>query len=528
MSKMETGYHITTDPDYLNQRNNISPELSGKLEGFHRLALAGKRSNIKKLLAAIERYPNAPQLKNYLSVLYGQLNEEQKVYDVNRWIIAEHPDYLFGKVNLANEYYLKKEYEKMPLVLGRGMELKALYPERDTFHLIEVVSFLKTAILYFTAIDDLEQAEIRYDIIRDLGYEDDHTDFAYGQILDARVRAAQKLEEEDQKNSIKVKVKSQEVTNISQAPSFAHAEVEWLYSNGLYIGADKLNTILSLPKDSLIQDLELVIQDSIDRYSHFKNWADENEWDEQKTSFVIHAIFILGELRASKSIDAIFDVLSQSEEYLSFYLGDLLTELLWEPLYKIVGNDLEVCKQFVCRPGVYAYARIAVAGMLEQIVWHQPERRGEVIKWQKDLIDILLSARLEDNIVDSEFVALLICDIVNIKGVELLPQINELFERKMVAIFISGDLKEISIDIKEPDIYEKKRKILSIANRYEQITSTWAAYNEEYDDLIREAFRDSYIEPNTIPFKAEPKIGRNDPCPCGSGKKYKKCCLNNN
>lgn len=22
------------------------------------------------------------------------------------------------------------------------------------------------------------------------------------------------------------------------------------------------------------------------------------------------------------------------------------------------------------------------------------------------------------------------------------------------------------------------------------------------------------------------KIGRNDPCPCGSGKKYKNCCLN--
>ena len=22
-----------------------------------------------------------------------------------------------------------------------------------------------------------------------------------------------------------------------------------------------------------------------------------------------------------------------------------------------------------------------------------------------------------------------------------------------------------------------------------------------------------------------PKTGRNDPCPCGSGKKYKKCCL---
>lgn len=24
--------------------------------------------------------------------------------------------------------------------------------------------------------------------------------------------------------------------------------------------------------------------------------------------------------------------------------------------------------------------------------------------------------------------------------------------------------------------------------------------------------------------RTEPKVGRNDPCPCGSGKKYKKCC----
>ncbi|MCX5678343.1 MAG: preprotein translocase subunit SecA [Candidatus Omnitrophica bacterium] len=32
-------------------------------------------------------------------------------------------------------------------------------------------------------------------------------------------------------------------------------------------------------------------------------------------------------------------------------------------------------------------------------------------------------------------------------------------------------------------------------------------------------------EQHTVPFKREePKVGRNDPCPCGSGKKYKKCC----
>jgi len=25
------------------------------------------------------------------------------------------------------------------------------------------------------------------------------------------------------------------------------------------------------------------------------------------------------------------------------------------------------------------------------------------------------------------------------------------------------------------------------------------------------------------PVRTEPKIGRNEPCPCGSGKKYKHC-----
>ena len=36
-------------------------------------------------------------------------------------------------------------------------------------------------------------------------------------------------------------------------------------------------------------------------------------------------------------------------------------------------------------------------------------------------------------------------------------------------------------------------------------------------------------EPEPVkPFKAPPKIGRNKPCPCDSGKKYKKCCINKN
>jgi len=39
-----------------------------------------------------------------------------------------------------------------------------------------------------------------------------------------------------------------------------------------------------------------------------------------------------------------------------------------------------------------------------------------------------------------------------------------------------------------------------------------------------------YVDGKSVPYKpiirSTSKIGRNDPCPCGSGKKYKKCCGN--
>jgi uncharacterized protein YchJ len=41
---------------------------------------------------------------------------------------------------------------------------------------------------------------------------------------------------------------------------------------------------------------------------------------------------------------------------------------------------------------------------------------------------------------------------------------------------------------------------------------------------LESMFRPDYN--NYVSCRTEPKIGRNNPCPCGSGVKYKKCCLN--
>lgn len=54
----------------------------------------------------------------------------------------------------------------------------------------------------------------------------------------------------------------------------------------------------------------------------------------------------------------------------------------------------------------------------------------------------------------------------------------------------------------------------------------WLYNMEEWDELLtperrKELYREQKASGTVVKDK---KIGRNDPCPCGSGKKYKKCC----
>ena len=52
--------------------------------------------------------------------------------------------------------------------------------------------------------------------------------------------------------------------------------------------------------------------------------------------------------------------------------------------------------------------------------------------------------------------------------------------------------------------------------------------HHERSRFLREAgawyFVDGELVAPKTQVHASPKVGRNDPCPCGSGKKYKKCC----
>lgn len=53
------------------------------------------------------------------------------------------------------------------------------------------------------------------------------------------------------------------------------------------------------------------------------------------------------------------------------------------------------------------------------------------------------------------------------------------------------------------------------------------AIAERQDEWARQEAEDAPAEEDIVStyVRETPKVGRNDPCPCGSGKKYKQCCL---
>jgi hypothetical protein len=69
---------------------------------------------------------------------------------------------------------------------------------------------------------------------------------------------------------------------------------------------------------------------------------------------------------------------------------------------------------------------------------------------------------------------------------------------------------------------EKLNKLMEVTDKIKDPSQITPALSQELMRTLGVSAR-----PPTIPKRSRGrKVGRNDPCPCNSGKKWKKCCLN--
>lgn len=521
------GYEITDEPELLDKEFGITSEIREHIYELYFEAHEPERGTIKKLKTIIKKYPHIPHFKNFLTTAYDSLGNKKKAYECNKLIQEEHPDYLFGKINLAAQYFEQEEYDKIPEVLGELMEIQALYPDRKVFHVSEMMAFYRLAVIYYSAIGNLEAAESRFKIMEEIDEEHPDTYKALKYLMPERLKANIERDEEERKAKRIVKTKAYDKSiQTTEMPEFYHPEIRQLYEDGMRIDHKVIKEILCLPRSTLINDLETILDDVVRRYEYFKNKVDEDEWVEEEQTFLIHALFLLTELNATESLDKVLQLLRQDEELLGFWLGDYLTEEIWRTIYQLGNNELKKLKDFVLEPNIYTSARYEVCAVIVQIAFHEQGRKPEVVKWINDVLEFLSNNKEDDDLIDSDFNAFIVCDIIQLKAIELLPVVKTFFDNELVSTGICGDFKSVENDTitsLEKDYY--KHSLYNIYDRYTHILTTWASYkedNEQINDELDDYDSPVFLQEKTI--NSEPKIGRNNPCHCGSGKKYKKCC----
>ncbi len=525
--KLQLGYKISRSKNFMKTLYAIPHRLNVQLDDLYRLAMEGEKSSIRKFTKIIEEYPKVPAVKNFLSVLYSKMGKIKKSQEINHWIVSEHPDYLFGKLNLASEYFARSEYDNIPKVLGEFMDLKKLYPDRDTFHISEVSGFLKMAVLYFSATEKLEQAETQHDILWEIAPDSVDFEIANEYFYAAKMEADFTKTDNTKEHTIDVEVKKTVLTDIETPPEFVHKEINLLYENNFFLDKKIIAEILELPRHSLIEDLNKVLNDSIVRFNYFKKNADNGWGDEKYNTFVIHTLIILAEIEATESLENVLEVLRQDIDYLDFYIGVFINEFMWLIIYKIAASNLDTCKQFMFEPGIYTYSKCAVSEMASQIAQHHEERKEEIVEWFRDVVRFFAKSNLNENVIDSNLLGLLVADVLDMKDTELMPEIEELYEKEFVSLDVCGDIDEVKKIFSDNNDEAIIRNIISIYDIYEGIKGGILKVKNNYYDGQENLFdvRSNYHRPAQV-INTEKKTGRNDPCPCGSGKKYKKCCLN--
>jgi len=128
-------------------------------------------------------------------------------------------------------------------------------------------------------------------------------------------------------------------------------------------------------------------------------------------------------------------------------------------------------------------------------------------------------------------------NILENKTDKITGTVKELAKKFNMSIpFVCGFIDGINDAIKEPIVMEnlKEDDEVTLNIDFEVLYKKMVEYkadhlyslpqwNSVFDEYKRKALFEDQKNSGTF-VRGQGKIGRNDPCPCQSGKKYKKCC----
>lgn len=234
-----------------------------------------------------------------------------------------------------------------------------------------------------------------------------------------------------------------------------------------------------------------------------------------------YAFYLLAELQDKEVFPKMIELASLPEEVLEILFGDAVTDLE-DVLYNTYNGDIGLLEQAVLDLHTYDYVKSAVLSVLGQLYLD-----GELEKnrWKEFILKIIYGDEKLGEYMYTEL-AWIICGC---HLVEMLPDVQALYDKGLVEEMSIGDYDSC---VDEMFRYKDKQFCRPSVNTEERIRQ-WLIFKDEQTPKQTPKMSDKALKEFTKKIRQEAyekgkkiDIGRNDPCPCGSGKKYKHCCLN--
>lgn len=322
-------------------------------------------------------------------------------------------------------------------------------------------------------------------------------------------------------------------------PPFAHPVFEQLYARDYFIDDAVLREILALGPEAAVPELLKLLDATLQDFEVGE--LDHVDWLDRY--YFYHALYLLHDLHAPEAFDVYRRMLRLDADSTDFWFGDGLFEEVPELLAHAAETRLPELLALLEDPQLLLQHRLVVGNALAVLARTQPGLRPAIAAFlgqylrhaaaQAARIDELFLADDDQYGYDAGgYLGGLLTDIQEAGLRELEPEMRELHRLGLVDETFSGGAADIDFERKRP-----LRPGPDIFARYQELRDDPDNYSPHHPDAAAIAQRRAAEEARLAQRRAEyytspqppqprqvaPKVGRNDPCPCGSGKKYKKC-----
>jgi hypothetical protein len=266
-------------------------------------------------------------------------------------------------------------------------------------------------------------------------------------------------------------------------------------------------------RDALVQPLLEVLERCV---------TDPDTASEEEAQLFCYALYLLAKWRETRAYSLVIRWLSLPDAASTGLSGDVSTQDGARILAAVCDGDLEPIKRLVLNRDADEFSRgVAVAALALLAVWAEVPRDiiVEYFVW-------LAREGLERE--PSYVWSALATESADIEALAVFPELRCAYDEELIDLRTVG---RAELDDASPrgGLLERMKERYPPIDDVAEATSWWARFgrlasNRRAEELALATAGEVDNDRPMEPYRAPQKVGRNEPCPCGSGKKYKKCC----